>query len=246
MTTAIVQRQDLSMQKFQVIQSIAPVMKASRLFGVATDEQAAAVMIKGWELGFSLSASFEFIKPITAGGKTVPTLVPKGMMALILNSGECKKIDIKEEQDDKGAPFACSVTMERVNGLGHTVRFTMDDAQRAGLVRDGGAWISYPANMLRWRALGFCADIVFPDVIGGMKRSDEFGAAISEDGDIIDVETDYTILKPVPPAKPEITLQALLEEYSADQILSVNNGTIPGTTDEVAAVARKLTEGANE
>jgi hypothetical protein len=33
--------------------------------------------------------------------------------------------------------------------------------------------------MLRWRAIGFCADVVFPLLIGGMKRADELGAGIT-------------------------------------------------------------------
>lgn len=242
MSTAIVQRQSLTPQTIQVIQSVAPIMKASRLFGAQTDDQAAAIMIKGFELGFSLSASFEYVTVIQ--GK--PVLVPKGMMALIMNSPLYESHSIKEEVDKSGNPYSCTVTMKRVNGFQHTVTFTMDDAKRAGLIKDQGAWTSYPANMLRWRALGYCADIVFPDVIGGMKRADEFGAPISEDGEI-EIDTTWTVQPPKstlsPAVEPEpgaVSLQDLVDQYGADKVMEAAGGKIPGTADEVVAVANAL------
>ena len=50
MTTAIV-RKEVTPEIWQMIERIAPTMKDSRLFGVATVHQAAAIMLKGHELG---------------------------------------------------------------------------------------------------------------------------------------------------------------------------------------------------
>ena len=63
---------DLSV--WEMIRSVAPVALASRLFGVANEDQAAAIMLKGYEMGLGLSASFEFIHVID--GK--PSISPKG------------------------------------------------------------------------------------------------------------------------------------------------------------------------
>jgi hypothetical protein len=237
MNTAIVQRQQLTPDIVQMIQTIAPIMKASRLFGVASDEQAMAVMIKGYELGFNLSSSFEFVVPVQ--GK--PTLVPKGMMALIMNSDVYESHSVTETVDDKGNPYSCTVRMKRTNGFEFTVTYTMDDARRAGLVKKDGAWESYPANMLRYRALGFCADQVFPDVIGGMKRADELGAAVNADGEI---EGTWTVEMSTPATvEPEpITLQSLVDEYGADAVMEAAGGSIPGTPEEIAACAEMLIE----
>ena len=183
MTNAIVtSSQKLTPDVFQMIMQVAPIMHEARLFGTKTPQQAAAIMIKGFELGFSLTASFENIHMID----DKPGLSPKGALALIYNSPEYAGIKVSDDPPDaKGNPTGCTVWMRRRNGLEYIARFTMDDARRAGLVVPKSGWEKYPANMLRWRAIGYCADVVFPDVIGGTKRADEYGAEISPDGDVV-------------------------------------------------------------
>lgn len=202
-----------------------------------------AVMLKGYELGLSLTSSFELIQVVQ--GK--PTLSPRGMLALIMQSPLCEKLDIKDEQDKAGNPTACTVTMKRANGLEYTVRFSMEDAKRAGLVKAGGAWEAYPANMLRWRAVGFCADVVFPDVIGGMKRADELGATISPEGDVIEGTWEPVQAAPEQPvqtvqvANATPSLSALVETYGPEAVMAANGGRIPGTDAELVTVAATLT-----
>lgn len=171
-------RRELTLDIINIVQSIAPTIHASRLFGVSSPEQAAAVMLKGYEIGLPMTASFDFIQMIQG----TPTLIPRGALALIYQSGQLAHLDIKEETD------ACTVTMKRRNGVSYTCRFTMDDARNAKLIKSGGAWEMYKSNMLRWRAIGFCADVVFPDVLAGMKTSDQFGAVVNDDGNIIEGE----------------------------------------------------------
>ena len=134
--------------------------------------------------------------------------------------------------------------MKRRNGLEHSERFTMADANRAGLVKPDSGWTKYPANMLRWRTVGYCIDVLFPDVTGGMKRADEFGAAISPDGEVI--ATTWTVQPQTTPVSPQtqITLQQLVDAYGAEKVFAANDGKIPGTTEEVQAVAAKLNGGA--
>lgn len=245
MSTALatVQPQALSLNTLDVIGRIAPAMYKSRMFGVATEDQAVAVMIKGYELGFSLSASFEFIKPIQTSKGVTPTLVPKGMMALIMNSPVYGGHTIEEKRDAKGNPDSCTVTMWRKDGFKFAVTFTMADARRADLVKAGGAWETYPANMLRWRALGFAADQVFPDVLGGMKRSDEFGAAVTEDGEIIEgswspaaVDTPKPpVTKVTRPVQPADMLNDLVQQFGAQRVMEAAGGKIPATMEEIEA-----------
>lgn len=234
MTTAIVQYRELTPERWQMIQQVAPAMRASSLFGV-TEPQAAAIMLKGYELGFSLTASFENI--VVIEGK--PTLAPKGALALIQNSPLCAGIKIEDEIDTSGAPFACKVWMKRRNGFEYTARFTIDDAKRAGLVKEKSGWDKYPANMLRWRAIGYCADVVFPDVIGGMKRADEFGAEISPNGEIIETTWQPAITGGSQTAGAQ-TLDSLLKRYGADAIMQANDGRIPANDAELTAVGQKL------
>lgn len=253
MTTALaVSTPRLTTDVFTMITSVAPTLHGARLFGTKSAEQAAAIMIKGHELGFSLTASFENIHVIDEK----PTLSPKGALALIYNSPLCAGVEIKDEVDSKGAPLACTVTMKRKNGLSYTARFTMEDAKRAGVIREKSGWEKYPANMLRWRAIGYAADIVFPDVIGGTKRADEFGADITADGDVIDGSWTNVgsqqgqviagdVAKTVIPTDTGtvsqiITLQDLLQNYTAAQIMAANDGRIPSTVEECSKVAKTL------
>ena len=243
MTTALaVRQQQLNPDIWQTITAVAPVMKDSRLFGVASAEQAMAIMAKGYEMGLTLTASFEFISVIQ--GK--PTLSPRGALALVQQSDLLTGIKIEDVKDDKGAPYACRVWMRRKSGFEYTAEFTMDDAKRAGLVKPDGAWTTYPANMLRWRAIGYAIDVVFPDVTGGMKRSDEFGANIDTAGNVVDatwtpVQNALTVVEMnTAPAGSGPTLQELVTQYGPEAIMAANGGRIPATDDEVVAVGAML------
>jgi hypothetical protein len=168
---------EITPSRWEMIETLAPTIHQSRLFRVDSPEQAAAIMLKGYELGLSLAASFELIYSV----RGQVGLSPRGAMALIHRS---KLIDVTI--DDQ--PDACTVTMKRRDtGFSYTCTFSMDDARRAGLVKPESGWQHYPANMLRWRAIGFCADIVCPDILAGMKTVDQYGASISQDGRVQDV-----------------------------------------------------------
>ena len=115
--------------------------------------------------------------------------------------------------------------------------------KRAGLVKAGGAWLSWPEQMCQWRAVGFCADIVFPDTTGGMttlmKAPEQFGVGLTEAGDVIDGQ--YSTVPTTPARDPAAdALDDLLEKHTAEEILAVNEGKIPGTEEEIAAVLAKL------
>jgi len=246
-TNALTIYQPLTPDTWKMIQSVAPAMHQARLFGVASAEQAMAVMLKGYELGLGLAASFEFIQVVE--GK--PTISPRGALALIMQSSLCAGVKIDDIQDEKGNPTACTVWMKRANGFEYTATWTMEDARRTGNVKAKGAWESYPANMLRWRAVGFCADVVFPDVIGGLKRADEFGADLTPDGDVIDT-TWRTVTPSAETSTPAaqitsavLTLPDLVARYSAEGIMAANGGRIPATQDEIDAVATALAEVSN-
>lgn len=216
----------LTPSTWQMIQSIAPIMHTCRLFGVSSEHQAAAIMLKGYELGLSLTASFEFIHVVQ--GK--PTLSPRGTLALIMQSPDFGEMKVED------SPNECKVFMKRKNGFEYQLTFTLDDAKKAGLIKPDSGWSKYPANMLRWRAVGFCADVVFPDVIGGMKRADEMGANITPEGDII--EGNWQVY--TEPAKPD-PLTILLGTYTPEQILAVcEDGKLPTTEDEIALVIERL------
>ena len=219
MTTAIVKK-NIDLPVWQMIREAAPVMYKSRLFGVATEDQAMAIMAKGYELGLGMTSSFEFIQVVL--GK--PTLIPRGALALAYQSGEIEALKITDANDDKGQPYSCTVVGKRKGGNEYSVAFTMDDARRAGLVKAGSGWESYPANMLKWRAIGFWLDVVMPDVQGGMKRADEFGAAVDAGGNVIDVIPAEPVQYVTPEqqaiaAIPVPSLDTLITEYGVEKVM---------------------------
>lgn len=214
---------------WSMIERMAPVMHKAHLFGVTSPDQAAAIMLKGYELGLSITASFELIHVID--GK--PGLSPRGAMALLLSNPTVKNIQIKKLTDAKGVFTGYECTMSR-ESLTHTSKFTLEDATRAGLMKPNSGWVKYPENMTLWRAIGFCADIVFPDITAGMtsimKAPEMYGVALTDNGDIIDVASE--------PVNP---LQELVTQYGAENVMQANDGRIP-TGDEIEQVRKKLSE----
>jgi len=246
-------RRTLTPDIWRMVQEIAPVMHKSRLFGVMSQEQAVAIMLKGWELGLSLTASFEFIAVI----KGRPTLTPRGALALALQSGELEDFKVEDIEKD-GQPWACKVSGKRRNGISYTLTFTMDDARRAKLIKPDGGWETYPANMLRWRAIGFWLDVVMPDIIGGMKRADEFGAAVDANGDVVEgtwrpsedgqgQEAPASEATALSQGEASISLNELLAEYEPAAVMealkATTGGRMPSNEDEVQAIAARLAGG---
>jgi len=241
MALATRQPRDLTPQMWQMIESVAPAMHKSRLFGVTAPEQAAAIMLKGYELGLGLAASFDLIQVIQ--GK--PGLSPRGALAVIHASGAADvKIERLTDTNGAGAFRGYKVWMRRRDsGFEYTASFTMEDARRAGLVKTGSGWEHYPENMCLWRAVGFCADVVVPDVIGGMKTADQLGADLDQAGDVVEGEWAIPAAEAIndpAPVLPAPTLEELVAQYGADAVLAANGGTIPATVDEVAALAALL------
>lgn len=223
----------------RMIWEMAPRMHKAHLFGVVSPEQAYAIMIKGFDCGFSVTASFDFVQVIS--GK--PSVNPRGALALLLSNPLVDTIEIRRLTDgktpdpSKNAFVGYECFMRRKNnGLSFTGRFTLEDATRAGLVKADSGWAKYPENMCMWRAIGFAADVVFPDVTAGMttlmKAPEMFGVALTEGGDVIEAQSVT-----VPSTNP---LNELLEQFPADAIMQANDGKIPSSDAEIASVRAKL------
>ena len=97
--------------------------------------------------------------------------------------------------------------------------------------------------MLRWRAVGFCADVVFPDVIGGMKRTDELGADLDQEGEIVDADPWAVVDMSTPPEpeQPKVDMGYLVDHWGTDLVLEANGGKVPGK-DEIPDLLEKLRE----
>lgn len=249
MTTAIAIRPSaaLTAERWNLINQIAPAAHMSRLFGVASPAAAMMIMAKGLELGLPLTASFELIHVID--GK--PGLSPRGALALLHQSPLIARITINRLAADSGAYVGHECTIERRDGFKYTARFTMADARRANLIKPKSGWEHYPENMCLWRAVGYAADVAAPDITGGMKTADQYGAALDVAGDVIagdwteadDVAADgvgAVDLGQDDPGDIAAAVQGLVDEYGAEAVLNANDGRIPITLEEVDALRYAL------
>lgn len=242
----------LTPQVWTMLTQIGPVIYESRMYkGISSPQAAIAVMMKGYELGLGMSTSFEFIQAI----QNKYELIPRGALALMHGSPFIKSIEVKRlANGDVFVGYECTIV--RTNGFSHTSRFTLEDANRAGLVKPDSGWMKYPENMCMWRAIGFCADVAATDVIGGMtnlmKMPEQYGVSLDNQGNVIDgnftVQTGVNA--PVPsmaaPSAQPMSLDKLLNQYGADGV-SVGvqvflDGKIPQTQDQINFLAEKLAE----
>lgn len=231
-------RTEITAQDWNLITTMAPVMHASRLFGVTSVEQAAAIMLKGKEVGFGFAASFDLIQVIQ--GK--PAVSPRGALALIMQNPEITELKLNRLVDGKGAFVGYECTMSRGTKITYTSRFTMEDAKRAGLIKQDSGWEKYPENMCLWRVVGFTSDVVAPDITSGltglMKMPEAYGVALSETGDVIDLQTPT--MAALPSTEPPVTLDALERKYGAEAVFFAAGNTIPSNQEQLDAVAKKL------
>ena len=248
-STSIVttRNKELTPSVWGMLKEIAPVMHVSRLFGVSSPEQATAIMLKGYELGLGVTSSFEFIQVIE--GK--PSLSPRGALALIQSQGVLDGFKVTNLRDKEGNYFGAQCYMKRGN-TEYTAQFTIEDAKRANLTegsptssgkRGYGNWEKYPERMCTWRAIGFAADVVCPDITGGLttylKMPEAFDTVtVDAEGNFEKVVSAHVAAIPEFVMPPSLT--DLLDKYKPEQIMEANGGKIPATIEEVNAVAAKL------
>lgn len=244
MTNALAIRNELTPTQWEMINAVAPTIHASRLFGISSPAAAAAILLKGQELGFQLAASMEFIRPVEGR----PTLSPKGMLALLHNAKHViAEVKITRLDDPKGNHLGHECYIRRVDGFEYTARFTLEDARRADLVKPKSNWEKYPERMTLWRAIDFAADVAAPDVTNGINTAAKFDGAGIVEAEWFDT-TDVAIdgLGVIPGDGPDetghaaIAAQALVEEYGAEAVLAANGGAIPTTLEEVDALRYAL------
>src|SRR5947207_8756817 len=125
---------------------------------------------------------------------------------------------------------ACVVTISKVGKVTGRGTFSMENARRAGLVREGSGWVKYPRDMLYARALTQAARQGAQDAVLGMAyTSEELGLEVDADGQV-------TGEIPVTQASPE-TVTAREEVQSSDQRQSGGSDSPPSTAVQESAAA---------
>ena len=177
-----------SAQEWEVLVDIARTVARSGFLpqNLATPEKAAAIILKGRELGIPAMQSIAHIHAID--GKL--TCSAELMLALLARGG----ITWEWTQDGTDGQEA-AIEFRREGFAPVTGRFALEDAQRIETVSwengekktvklaDKEAWRNYPANLLRARAIANGARMIGPDLLTGMSYTpEELGAAVDEEG----------------------------------------------------------------
>jgi hypothetical protein len=234
---------------YATLHRIANDLHKSRLFRTGSVEQAIAVILMGRELGIGPTTALSNI--IISAGK--PTLGAALVGALIQKSGRFNYTVTEMTDQSVSVEFVERTPDFSGQGQRHLgiSKFTLADAQRAGLA-NSPTWKSYPRNLLLARAITNGARWYCPAVFGGaIYDPEEVGIAGSlappEGEDTTGSAPDTTLPSEgavdaefTPNGGALVTLEQLLEMFTAEQILAANDGNLPGTDDEVLAVYRKL------
>jgi hypothetical protein len=139
---------------------LANALGASRMFkDVRTGEQAFAKILIGRDLGLSPTESMMGIHIIE--GK--PEISANLQAAFVKRSErhDYRVLELTEE--------ACEIAYFLDEQEIGRSRFTMEDAKRAGLVKDRSPWKTYPRNMLFARAMSNGVAFHCPEVTGGVR-----------------------------------------------------------------------------
>ena len=232
------QTREITLGTVETAKSMGQLAYESGIFKAPKPEAAAMIMLKGFELGFPMTAAAEFINVIegTVG------LTPRGALAIMHNHPEIiRSVEFMDLEKD-GKYYGCRCEIVRIkNGkdIKYAKEFTLDDARTADLVKPKSGWEKYPQQMCQWRAMGFAADIACPDLLAGLTGLMKM-PELSPDGsfDTEQIQSEQTI--EVLPSAPQITLAELISKYGAEDILAVNNGMMPKNNEECAKIAQKL------
>ncbi len=122
----------------------------------------------GQEIGLAPMQALQNIAVIN--GK--PSVYGDAMMALVQSSPQCEGIEESIEGEGTVNPTAVCIA-HRKGRKPVTVRFSVEDAKRAGLWGKQGPWQAYPKRMLQMRARGFALRDQFADVLKGLMTIEE-------------------------------------------------------------------------
>jgi hypothetical protein len=199
----------------------------------------------GYELGLAPMQALQNIAVIN--GK--PSVYGDAMAALVQASPVCDGIDETFEGVEGTGEFAAVCIARRKGRQPVTIKFSVNDAKRAGLWNKQGPWTQYPKRMLQMRARGFALRDAFPDVLKGLISAEE-AADYPDDAkprpikDVTPIPANPLDMI-APPAEPIETIEAVLattvEEYVPDlEQINAELQNVPAESAEPSAESEVL------
>lgn len=189
----------------------------------------------GLELGLAPMQALQNIAVIN--GK--PSVYGDAAMALVQASSVCEDVQEFFEGEGTANPIAVCIAKRR-GRTPVTVRFSVEDAKRAGLWGKQGPWTQYPKRMMAMRARGFALRDAFADVLKGLITAEE-----AQDYPVEQAPRDITPAKPANPLdaiaapvaqvahEPEVDVIAEAQANAAAQIAAAEDAEDIGVVDVV-------------
>lgn len=172
----------------------------------------------GYEMGLAPMQALQNIAVIN--GK--PSVYGDAAMALVQASPVCE--DVEEFFENEGSPNPIAVCIAKRKGRKPViVKFSVEDAKRAGLWGKQGPWSAYPKRMMQMRARGFALRDAFPDVLKGMITAEE-AQDYPEEAKPVQAKPANP-LDLVAPKKVEIEEQPIIEEEVFEVIEVATTGS---------------------
>lgn len=185
----------------------------------------------GAELGLSPMRSIKSIAVINGR----PSMWGDEMLAMVLASPLCEYVDESESSEKQGV---CKV--KRKGHPEHVSVFTLQDAQRAGLLGKPGPWTNYQPRQMKLRARGFGLRDKFADVLAGLIPTEEamdipVDDQAQQEGPALHAPLSLkdklkAQLQPVEPAPPETGPLVVDEMHQTVSALVVDDATVSAAT----------------
>ncbi len=171
------------------MQQMAKIGVESNFFGIKKPTEAMALMLIAQAEGKHPATVFSQYHVIQGR----PALKADAMLARFQQAGGSVQWT---ERTDK----ACAATFAHPQGGKCDIRWTLDDAKRAGLLSGKSNWNQYPRQMLSARVVSEGVRAVFPGVLGGFYTPEEVG------------QFESVAAAPVTYARPEPQTPVLTDE----------------------------------
>jgi hypothetical protein len=177
----------------------------------------------GMEMGLAPMQALQNIAVIN--GK--PSVYGDAMMALVQASPVCD--DVEEYFEGEGTPNPVAVCIASRKGRKPvTVKFSVEDAKRAGLWAKQGPWTAYPKRMMQMRARGFALRDAFPDVLKGL-------ISVEEANDYPDEAKPRLVAKPANP----LDMVTMPEPVAIESLEGFATATVATVATDEAVVAEQ-------
>jgi hypothetical protein len=164
----LIQDGQLSLTTIEQVWRAAKLIRESGLAPVSFNnaEQLVIAILRALELKIPIFQALEGMTVIKGRIGIMGDLA----LAVVQASGflESKKVEYSGEGDSLG----CTITLKRRKRASQTYSFSVAEAKTAGIA-NSSTWRAYPKRMTYYRALGFGLRDEFPDVLKGIKTTEE-------------------------------------------------------------------------